>query len=169
MTTDTLPPTPHEPPWWDGISHRPTVHTGPITPATGAQHVRDTFHNGQKPPWRAPTQEMINDARVSIETIGASSPEYLIAYVTIGNSDDKLEQHDWAGFIRELKETLSDFRGRTYFEGYSAPDATWQNMCICREVHRDDLDRLRAVLRALRKTYRQDSVALVTSGRTELV
>lgn len=175
MTQGKLPPTPYEPPWWDGISFPPaghktvTVHSRPITPANGAQHARDTLHSKQKPPWRNPTKEMIDEARSSIETVGPSSLEYLIAYVTIGNSDDKLEQHDWANFIRELKATLSDFTGRTYIEAYSAPDSTWQNMCICKEIHRNDLDRLRAALRALRATYRQDSVALVTAGRTELV
>lgn len=168
----TLPPTPYEPPWWDGISfppagHRAAVQTGPITPTTGAQHVRDTFRNARKPPWREPTQAMIDDA-ASIETVGAPAG-YLVAYVTIGNSDDKLEQHDWSAFIRELKATLTDFTGRTYGEWYSAPDATWQNMCICKEVQLRDLDRLRAALRALRQTYRQDSVALVTSDHTEMV
>lgn len=172
MTAGQLPPTPYEPPWWDGISFKPRdlkLATQPGTPATDVTATHDTLHSKLKPPWRNVTKNMIDEARCSIETVGASSVEYLIAYITIGNSDDKLEQHEWSSFIRELKGTLADYRGRTYDEWYSAPDSMWQNMCICREIHRADLDLLRAALRALRRFYRQDSVALVTSGRTELV
>lgn len=173
MTAGQLPPTPYEPPWWDGISFKPhgsttVVAATKITPATGAQAARAALHDKLKPPWRAVTDEMLDEAQ-NIETVGASSPDYVIAYVTIGNSDDKLEQHAWSNFIRELKGVLSDLSGRTYGEWYSAPDSTWQNMCICKEVRLNDLPRLRAALRALRRFYQQDSVALVTSGRTELV
>lgn len=170
MTEGKLPRTPYEPPWWDGISFKP-----PPTPltkmsaATGAADARDAFHRNALPPWRDPTPEMLDAARSTIEYVGSQSGIELIAYITIGNSDDKLPQHDWANFIRELKAVLSDFVGRTHGEWYSEPTAVWQNMCICREIHRDDVVRLRACLRALRETYRQDSVAFVTAGRTELI
>lgn len=169
------PPTPYEPPWWDGISFKPDVHehaSAPLTEinaSTGAAAARAAFRRNEKPPWRDPTLEMLDAARATIEYVSPKSGVDLIAYITIGNSDDKLQQHDWANFIRELKAVLSDFTGATYGEWYSAPDAVWQNMCICRELHRDDLVRLRACLRALRETYRQDSIALVVAGRTELV
>jgi hypothetical protein len=168
MTEEKPPVTPHEPPWWDGIAFRPAEHHM-ITAATGAAAARTAFRDKTVPPWRNPTREMIDTARATTEYVGPSSPTSLIVYITIGNSDDKLQQHDWANLIRELKATLTDFSGRTHIEAYSAPDATWQNMCICKEVERTDLDRLRAALRALRTTYHQDSVALVTAGRTELV
>lgn len=171
MPEGTPPPSPHEPPWWDGISFRPQAAdpVAPVTPATGAAAARDAFRRKDLPPWRMPTREMIDEARAGSEYVGPSSVTSLIVYITIGNSDDKLGQHDWSSFIRELKATLTDYAGRTHGEWYSAPDSTWQNMCICREVERKDLDRLRAALRALRATYRQDSVALVTAGRTEMV
>lgn len=150
--TEKLPPTPYEPPWWDGISFKTNMTTVPETP-----------------PWRAPTRAMIDEAAVAQEYVSASKPSRLIAYITIGNSDDKLNQQMWSTFIRDLKELLTDYAGQQHGEWYSAPDARWQNMCICKEIELEDLDRLRAALCALRHFYRQDSVALVTSGRTELV
>lgn len=140
----------------------------PVTPATGAAVVAERFRSYTPPAWRQPTPEMIAEARDNAEYV-TTAPSTCVAYVSIGNSDDELTQHEWSNFIRELKNVLSDFSGRTYGEWFSASDSTWQNMCVCKELERDDLDRLRAALRALRRFYRQDSVALVIVDQTEFV
>ena len=51
-------------------------------------------------------------------------------YISIGNSDDKLPQADWARFIADMRALLvADWQGRLQVHGewFSAPDAPWQN------------------------------------------
>lgn len=50
--------------------------------------------------------------------------------IQIGNSDDRLSQNDWAGFVREVRTLLiEEWRDRSQVHGewFSLPDQQWQN------------------------------------------
>lgn len=89
-------------------------------------------------------------------------------HIAIGNSDDKLPQHRWSRYIRELRALVLGFADATHGVWHSAPDAIFQNCCIAAEVPSAMLDDLRLALTKLRKDFDQDSIALNVS-ETEFV
>lgn len=89
-------------------------------------------------------------------------------HIAIGNSDDKLSQHRWSQYIRELIELVRGFADATYGVWYSAPDAMFQNFRIAAEVPSVMTDDLRLSLSNLRKAFEQDSIAFNVS-ETEFV
>lgn len=97
----------------------------------------------------------------------------MITYISIGNSDDKLTQGQWAVFVSDLHGLVDDACGEgasCHGVWYSAPDSPFQNMCVCLELPDDErmLRRLKHTLASLAFRYRQDSIAFATA-RTELV
>jgi hypothetical protein len=165
MNTGTQPPpTPYEPPWWDGISFKPR------TAATGAADTRAAAHAtiGTRPPWETITDEMIQDVFDNV-FVDEGTETSVTVYIGLGNSDDKLAQGEWAMFVRETRTLLSRYGMRIIGEWASASDAPWQNVCFCREIPWENVLKLRAALRALRKHFRQDSVAFAIVDRTELL
>lgn len=91
----------------------------------------------------------------------------LTATVCIGNSDDKLTQERWAGFIEDTGRFISARFG-VHFSGFSNPQSRWQNACWVFEIREDDVAYLENVLKALCANYYQDSIAL-TLGKSKLV
>jgi hypothetical protein len=89
-------------------------------------------------------------------------------YVSIGNSDDKLGQAQWAQFCEDLLSILDDFADRVYGQWYSLPNAPYQNMVASIEVVDDLLDTLRHDLQPLTEEYRQDEIAL-QAGTAEFI
>ncbi len=96
-------------------------------------------------------------------------------YVSIGNSDDKLPQADWATFHREV-DALIRRAARAVHGAWTSPSADpWQNACWCIEVSSDpdaDYDKagwLRGQLANLAKAYGQDSVAWAEAPKTEFL
>jgi hypothetical protein len=81
-------------------------------------------------------------------------------YVSIGNSDNKLTQEEWAQFCDDLVTILDDVSSEIYGQWYSLPHARWQNMVASIEIDDRQLDPLRACLSQLAEEYRQDSIAL---------
>lgn len=79
-------------------------------------------------------------------------------YITIGNSDDKLSQSQWADYQCKLLEIVDEFQKQIHGIWYSAPRSPYQNMCVCVEV--DDTDGLVKALRGLCRDFNQDSIAL---------
>lgn len=97
----------------------------------------------------------------------------MITYISIGNSDDKLTQGQWAVFMSDLHALVHDACGegtRCHGVWYSAPDSPFQNMCVCLELPDDPALAvgLKRTLASLAFRYRQDSIALATA-QTELV
>ena len=90
------------------------------------------------------------------------------ATIQIGNSDNKLTQGEWANFVAEVAQVISEFTFRIHFSGGSDWDAPWQNACWVCEVHDDKVARLKEWLGVRRRNYRQESVA-ITFGTTEFV
>jgi hypothetical protein len=48
-------------------------------------------------------------------------------YISIGNSDDKLTQFQWASFQNDVSRALDAFGAHIHGQWYSAPDSAFQN------------------------------------------
>lgn len=93
----------------------------------------------------------------------------MIVYVSIGNSDDKLNQRDWALFQIELQEILHSAGGLFHGEWYSNPNSIFQNCCILVELDENRVPELKGVLAALAQEYRQDAIAWAHAPHTEFL
>lgn len=89
-------------------------------------------------------------------------------FVSIGNSDDKLTQKEWAKFCARTREAVNTYAATYLGEWYSKPGEQWQNMCVAADIDRNSMDHLFAELEILRVAYRQDSIA-VLPGETIFV
>lgn len=76
-------------------------------------------------------------------------------YASIGNSDDKLSQNEWAEYLRMFGVLMKQSSSQIHGDWFSDPRAPYQNACMAIET--DDVDTLRSALAGLRKAYRQDS------------
>lgn len=90
-------------------------------------------------------------------------------YITIGNSDDKLGQNDWAVFISELNHLVDKFAHRVHGRWFSRPDDPWQNHCVCAEVPEDKIPVLQGGLAGLRVGMFQDSIAVAIVAETRFL
>jgi hypothetical protein len=93
----------------------------------------------------------------------------MTVYVSIGNSDDKLCQVDWAGFVDQVGYAVrleSTVVHGAWLSGAADP---WQNACWCFEVEPKDVNRLKATMRRLATTYGQDSIAWAEVPVTEFL
>ncbi|WP_055477593.1 hypothetical protein [Sphaerimonospora mesophila] len=93
----------------------------------------------------------------------------LTVYVSIGNSDDKLAQREWAAFVNEIDTTVRTHAAEMYGHWFSAPAVPWQNCCWCIGIHQHEVDSLRAALTEIRTAYRQDSVAWAPVSETDFI
>jgi len=57
----------------------------------------------------------------------------MITVLRVGrpNSDDKLSQEQWSGFVQQVRITLAQRARETHGEWYSLPDQPYQNACFC--------------------------------------
>lgn len=94
--------------------------------------------------------------------------------ISIGNSDDKLTQAEWATFIRLTRELLDWDEIQIHGEWFSAPDSPWQNANWCVEIRGAEgvtdgtREMLRYDLTKLARQFRQDSIAW-TEGEVEFL
>ena len=87
-------------------------------------------------------------------------PHPVIVYVSIGNSDDKLSQEEWAEFTRRIANEVAMFAKTVHGQWYSLPNSRWQNACWCLEFTDPGIMReAREALTVAREDFRQDSVA----------
>jgi len=93
----------------------------------------------------------------------------MIVYVSIGNTDDKLSQKDWALFQIDLQRLLHDAGGMFHGEWYSNPNSIYQNACICLELVDGLEPGLKIRLAQLAKKYRQESIAWAEVPATEFL
>lgn len=93
----------------------------------------------------------------------------MIVYISIGNSDDKLTQADWAGFIQDVHDAANDAAIAMHGEWFSAPASPWQNACWCVELHDPDAFALAGELGRLCAIYGQDSIAWAEVAKTEFL
>lgn len=93
----------------------------------------------------------------------------MIVYVSIGNSDDRLSQREWALYQIDLQQLLHDAGGLFHGEWYSNPNSIFQNACICMEIADAATPPLKIKLVMLAKKYRQDSIAWAIAPTTEFL
>lgn len=96
-----------------------------------------------------------------------------VAYVSIGNSDNKLSQSQWALFVQSVRRLLDDdeHHVQIVFEGFAHPDSTWQNACwgLLLPNDRGPVELLRWRLARVAGLFRQDSIAWAEAERTEFI
>lgn len=98
----------------------------------------------------------------------------MIVYVSIGNTDDRLTQAEWAAFVAEVEFALPS-GGWTQRHGRwrSPSDDPWQNACWCIEINdhvaQDSIAACNLGLAAVARKFRQDSVAWAEVTKTEFI
>lgn len=97
------------------------------------------------------------------------SSDGVTVYVSIGNSDDKLGQAEWARFVTDLNIVVSQHAREVYGLWYSTPYSQWQNMVTAFCLDITEVETVREKLAGLRLHYRQDSIAWVLVDRTEFL
>lgn len=86
------------------------------------------------------------------------------AYITIGNTDHKLSQPQWAAFYadvdNEIRFRAQDSGPVIYFAGTSQNNSPYQNACWCVELPvGGPVARLKRALSLIARTYGQESIA----------
>ncbi len=93
----------------------------------------------------------------------------ITAYITIGNSDDRLPQRRWAAFVLRAHEVIAA-RAATLHGSWVSPSAQqWQNACWCAVVRPSVAGALKDELRLLAKEFEQDSIAWAEAPETEFL
>ena len=80
-------------------------------------------------------------------------------YISIGNSDDKLTQNEWAHFWTTVDRRIRSYAHVVHGSWVSEATSPWQNACWCIEVQPDHTKGLRIVLGQAAQAYQQDSIA----------
>lgn len=108
----------------------------------------------------------------------------MIVYVSIGNSDDKLTQAEWAHFYTSVRHLLANDLQPREAEGWgslafsaptihgrwqSVPSDPWQNACWCVEIEDHDAPAIQHELKLLAAKFRQDSIAWAEVCDTEFL
>lgn len=83
----------------------------------------------------------------------------ITVYISIGNSDDKLTQQEWATFYRSVNLTIREYLTVVHGQWVSEPASAWQNACWCIEIIDRHAEELKSRLRECAAQYRQDSIA----------
>lgn len=93
----------------------------------------------------------------------------ITVYVTIGNSDDKLSQSEWAHFYAAVAGSINMHACRLHGRWLSPSDEPWQNACWCIEIEPRRVDRLRRQLAEHAVTFGQDSIAWAEAPAVEFL
>lgn len=104
--------------------------------------------------------------------------EPVIVYISIGNSDNKLTQAQWADFVTRVDIALLDqgvvpgaaVRAR-HGNWRSLPDDLWQNACWCVDLDSDfaDPEELKSELRNIAVSFGQAPIAWAEAPITEFI
>ena len=87
---------------------------------------------------------------------------------SIGNSDDKLTQKEWAEYVRVMDSHIQLLCAKVHFFGGSANWMPWQNVTWWLEIEEADIEHLEKALKHTRTYYKQESVALLI-GETKFI
>lgn len=83
----------------------------------------------------------------------------ITAYISIGNSDDKLSQYEWKRFVSLVRDVVRTDTSDVHGEWFSASDSMYQNACWCVEVKEGDAPGMKANLASIAAYFKQDSIA----------
>lgn len=90
-------------------------------------------------------------------------------FVSLGNSDDRLKQRQWADFVSRAEVLVRLHTSVVHGVWFSAPASRWQNACICFEISPDRAAALASDLVNLRQSMRQDSIAWTEAATTRFI
>lgn len=93
----------------------------------------------------------------------------LTAYITIGNSDNKLSQQDWSAYCYLVEKLVQSYATHVFFMGYTLPNGDYQNACFSFATTPEVMTMIRGSLRNVARQFRQDSIALAVVGEVEMV
>jgi hypothetical protein len=95
----------------------------------------------------------------------------VIVYISIGNSDDKLSQQEWCGFVNEVSEAIRGVANFMHGSWFSESAGPWQNACWCAEINGPDrrMAWLRDDLARIAQSYRQDSITWAEVPEVEFI
>lgn len=96
-------------------------------------------------------------------------PTTLTVYASIGNSDDKLTQAQWAQFHEIFAALIRKSADRVHGDWHSLPNSRWQNACIAFETTAENAERLKAALTDLAAQFAQDSIAWAETTGTQFL
>lgn len=83
----------------------------------------------------------------------------ITVYVSIGNSDGKLTQSEWAAFAQEVQGRVSLDASRVHGYWTSASVSPWQNACICADIPDPVALATKKELAAIGRRYHQSAIA----------
>lgn len=84
--------------------------------------------------------------------------------ISIGNSDDRLTQVEWAKYVADVDIAVRTFAIKTHFFGAPPNNMPWQNILWLVDI--DDPTTLIEEVTRIRKEYRQDfAYILVGEGQ----
>jgi hypothetical protein len=93
----------------------------------------------------------------------------MTAYVSIGNSDDKLTQAQWSEFHEIFVALIRKAATQIFGDWLSASNAKWQNACVAFEINAEAAGRLKHALANLAAEFNQDSIAWAETAGTEFL
>lgn len=93
-------------------------------------------------------------------------------YITIGNSDDRLTQREWAAFVSSVARLLrSSYFDQAVVHGQwlSESASSWQNACWCFKFLVRDEEYLKEKLQFLAREFRQREIAYAEVSTVEFL
>jgi hypothetical protein len=90
-------------------------------------------------------------------------------FIAIGNSDDKLSQHQWVAFQLDMRLAISECAAIIHGEWHSFPDSIYQNCCWCIDIDEADEAELKKHLYSLAEHHSQNSIAWNLCQDTEFI
>lgn len=97
----------------------------------------------------------------------------MITYITIGNSDDKLTQQEWAAYFSAvavaIQRATAAAGGTVHGQWASEPASAWQNACWCIDIGTDSAELLKWRLAEIAGDFRQESIAWAEARKTEFI
>ena len=90
-------------------------------------------------------------------------------YVSIGNSDDKLSQKEWAAYCVDVEAIVVTAAKAMHGKWTSPSRDPWQNACWCFEAWDHLIERSKQNLSVLAHCYRQDSIKWDVAAEPEFL
>ena len=84
--------------------------------------------------------------------------------LSIGNTDNKLTQQEWAAFVDDVRWLVAEFTDGTHFFGGPDTWAKWQNVLWMFEMAEMDCAEFQAKLIRIREQYNQESAFMMTGN-----
>jgi hypothetical protein len=85
----------------------------------------------------------------------------MTVYITIGNSDDRLDQKTWSSFCEKVDALVDAYSDQVYGRWYSLSNAPYQNACWAINPEIDESIPLKRRLKEIARQFQQHSIAWV--------